>query len=95
MFLLYVNDLPELATNTIKLFADDSNVFVFNKNVSNLFTVANNVLQKIKNWCLANKLAINLNKTNYMILNNNNKANDDITKYNLQIRIGDSIIARV
>ena len=42
LFLLYVNDLPkEIGNSDIKLFADDTNVFLFAKDLTLLNTNAN------------------------------------------------------
>ena len=57
------------------LFADDSNVFVTSSNLTDLFTLANDMLAEIFIWTTSNKLSINFEKTNYMIFkpSKNNK----------------------
>ena len=52
---------------TPKLFADDTNLFIVDDNLGDLSTRTNKCLDEIYQWCLANKLTINLDKTNYTI----------------------------
>ena len=63
LFLLFINDissvLPELK---VELFADDTNIFLFNRNINILFMEANLALEKINSWFNANKLIINIEK---------------------------------
>ncbi len=68
LFLIYINDIPNSVKNSvIKLFADDSNLFIVSKDLSTLFSVANSELAHISSWTLSNKLHINYTKTNYML----------------------------
>src|SRR5437867_2190724 len=68
LFLLYINDISDsLKHSHIKLFADDSNLFIFNKNLKELFRIANSELSNLSHWISANKLYINYDKTNYML----------------------------
>ena len=69
LFLLYINDLPECSQYfSPKLFADDSNFFhAFPHNTVDI-TEANENFQHIVNWCSANKLTINQDKTNYVLI---------------------------
>ena len=67
LFLLYINDIPNSLTKSqMKLFADDSNLFVIGNNVASLFNLANNELSLLSQWINANKLFINYDKTNFM-----------------------------
>jgi len=96
LFLLYINDIFN-ATNKGKmcLFADDSNVFVTSSNLTDLFTLANDMLAEIFIWTTSNKLSINFEKTNYMIFKPSKIINDFINNYKLKIVINDKIINRV
>lgn len=68
LFLLYINDLPNaISDGIIKLFADDSNMFVSDYNICGLERKANHNLLLLSNWFKANKLTINPNKTSYTI----------------------------
>lgn len=74
LFLLYINDIANSIDNShLKLFADDSNIFVVSDNTSALFNTANNELLKLSNWISANKLVVNYEKTNYMVFEPNKK----------------------
>ena len=66
--LIYINDLQN-ASKKIKfyLFADDTNIYCESKDLPNLFKIANKELRAIKRWLDANKLSLNIDKTNYII----------------------------
>lgn len=68
LFLIYINDICKVTINSsIKLFADDSNLFIVADNVNQLFNIANSELNLISEWMNNNKLYVNYDKTNYMI----------------------------
>jgi len=68
LFLLYINDIYK-CSNVLKfhLFADDTNILYSNKNLKNLEIVINNELLKLQDWFIANKLTINIKKSNYVL----------------------------
>lgn len=67
LFLLYINDLVRLKiTGEFTLFADDTSVMWHHKNIIKLRKQISQDLIKIKNWCNANKLCLNTDKTNIM-----------------------------
>ena len=69
LFLLYINDLPNSSTNlSFRLFADDANIFCASKNCKEIEKVMNEEFQNILKYCNANKLSINMQKTNSMSL---------------------------
>ena len=49
------------------LFADDTNLLYSNKNVKRLENVVNKELKNLHEWLTANKLTININKSNFVI----------------------------
>ena len=68
LFLLYINDLPEIInkTSALIIFVDDtsilfahSNLIDYNKNIYIVFTTLNK-------WQRANQLCLNFNQTNYV-----------------------------
>jgi hypothetical protein len=68
LFLIYVNDIGSAVPNeTVKLFADDTNLFVFGSGFSVLNERANFCLNELCKWFTANKLSLNLTKTCYMV----------------------------
>ena len=68
-FLLYINDLSNVSTVVeLILFADDTNLFMSHKDPVYLATSLNSELNKLSAWFKANKLSLNLKKTNFMHL---------------------------
>ena len=68
LFLIYINDLP--SSHSIAkylLFADDSAVFSYGKDICALINSLNEELVRITNWLLSNKLTVNIKKTHYII----------------------------
>src|SRR5437867_911933 len=90
LFLIYVNDMYRATSEaTPKLFADDTNLFIVGDNLGDLSIRTNKCLDEIYQWCLANKLTINLDKTNYTIFSPSRKAsvgNINISIGNFQIQ---------
>ena len=69
LFLIYINDLPNcLRTTTASLFADDTNMTAGGCSIIDIQTKLNNDLKNIHHWLLANKLTLNKDKTEYMIV---------------------------
>ena len=68
LFLLYVNDIHR-CSNKLRfyLFADDTNILYGRKNFKDLETTVNNELQNLYNWLTANKLTLNIKKSNFVI----------------------------
>ena len=60
MFLVYVNDLPNVFRSLYPvMFANHTNLFLnHNKGIKHLFAVVNKVLVNIKNWVNANKKSL-------------------------------------
>jgi len=76
LFLIYINDISNaLIDSHIKLFADDSNLFIVNKNINDLYIQSNRELSALAQWIQANKLYINYEKTNYMLFEPHNRPN--------------------
>ena len=68
LFLLYVNDIAAaVPRHKLRLFADDSNIFVSDINPRSLKNQMVNVLKNMDEWFRANKLTINMSKTKYSI----------------------------
>ena len=67
-FILYINDLPN-ASHLVKplLFADDTSICYASCDPIVLATVLNEALLNISTWMKANKLSVNIDKTNYII----------------------------
>ena len=63
LFLLYINDLSNVCKNTEPfLFADDSNLFISDKDPHNLESQLNKELENISVWLKINKLSLNIKR---------------------------------
>ena len=68
LFLLYINNINKVSNiANLILFADDTNLFFSHNNLPFLIEQVNGELDKLTLWLSANKLSINLKKTNFMI----------------------------
>ena len=67
LFLIYINDLS-ICSNLGKfiLFADDTNIFVQGKTLSEVYMKANKILKSISEYMVSNKLHINHKKCCYI-----------------------------
>ena len=67
VFLLYINDFQNFfKLFEFTLFADVGNLF-FDDNLSSMEAIINFELVNIDNWLCANKLSLNIQKSNYVI----------------------------
>ena len=74
LFLLYVNDFHYCSDIfDFHLFADDVNLFYENKSLSILQTSINIELNNIHIWLCANKLSLNIEKSNFVIFHSPQK----------------------
>ena len=81
LFLIYINDLPNSSTLLhYILFADDTNVFLSHASYDQLFELANQELKAATDWFKANKLSLNLSKTNFILFRSNKKQIPPSTK---------------
>ncbi len=74
IFLLYLNDIANFMINTgitIVLFADDTNIFIHAKNITDLILSAETLLKTSSGWLKDNRLSLNIEKTEYSIFHNN------------------------
>ena len=75
LFLLYINDLPDSsALLHFILFADDTNIFFSHKSIDSLLSIVNAELIHVAEWFKANKLSLNLGKTNYVLFRSRRKS---------------------
>ena len=67
LFLIYINNMGNaVANDTIKLFADDTNLFIFGDNIMSVQNEAVHSITALYNRFICNKLSLNLSKTSYM-----------------------------
>ena len=94
LFLIYVNDLKDASKSLdCIMFADDTNFFYSHKNIKGLFYTANSELEKISQWFKANKLSINIKKTNFTLFHKNS-SKDDIPVKLPALMVGNNNIER-
>ena len=69
LFLLYINDLPHCLSKTKpRLFADDTNLTASANSVTDLEAAVNSDLENLRKWLIANKLSLNVAKTEFIII---------------------------
>ena len=76
LFIIYTrpNDLPNCLNITKAiLFADGTTVYRTSNNMKHLYTIINHELDNPTDWFRANKLSLNISKTNYMLFSHLNK----------------------
>lgn len=68
LVLLYINDLPLSSSKlAFYLFADDTNINYEAESLDQLERIINKRLKKVKTWLDVNKLALNIDKTSFII----------------------------
>lgn len=94
LFLIYINDLPACLLHTKPhMYADDTILNAASKSTTELLFRLNEDLKNIRNWLLANKLRLNVTKTEYMFIGTNFRLSN--LGKTLPITIGDKEIKRV
>ena len=68
LFLIYINDIVNCSTlGKFILFADDTNIFVSGKSLSEAYSKANKLLTELNNYMTTNLLHINLSKCCHIV----------------------------
>ena len=68
LFLIYINDSPNcLNYSKSRMYADDTNLTLIGTSLKTVQEKTNCELDNVKQWLLANKLSLNVTKTDYMI----------------------------
>ena len=77
LFIIYINDIWNVS-DVVKcvLFADDTNIFCSEKNLTDLQLTLNRELGKLFVWFSVNNLSLNLSKTNYILFRNRSADTD-------------------
>ena len=73
-FLLYINDLyKSIGHESLRLYADDTAIITSYSNLDIAQQQAREMFTKLYHWCVANKLSINNDKTNFVLFHMKNK----------------------
>ena len=85
LFLIYVNDIYSCTDDAIvKLFADDTNLFVSGQSIDEVSVIANICMSKLNTWFLDNKLSLSLDKTCFSVFG----VRDDNTRCKVELKLG-------
>ena len=90
-FILYVNDLNSASMLDAVLFADDTNLFISHNDPVYLINTLNSELNKLSTWFAANRLSLNLSKTNFMVF----KPWQKKQSFEFQVSINEQPVLRV
>ena len=64
LFLIYKNDMVNCVEGAnVRLFADDTAVFIHGKDLHKIYTDMQATVCKVKYWFVSNRLTLNLSKT--------------------------------
>ena len=92
LFLIYVNDLANVSkVLEFYLFADDTSIYFDSDDLITLPKTVNMELRKVKKWVDANRLALNITKTNYVNFHSPSK----VIKQFIRIKLGSKPLNRV
>jgi hypothetical protein len=87
LFILYINDKPNCSKKlSFRIFADDTNIFYSHISIDEIERVMNDELHIIQ-YCNINKISINYNKTNYMVITSTKKKIRPITISNIEEKL--------
>ena len=95
LFLLYINDLPQCLKNTRpRLFADDTNLTASSHSIADIEIAANSDLENLRHWLVANKLSLNVAKTEFMFIGSPQMLRN-VSNYQANISIDNKQIQQV
>ena len=88
LFLIYINDLPNVSDLDSWLFADDTALAMSSENTKDLEIKFNQEVSKVHEWLLANPLSPHyIDKTKFMLIKgpNSKKGKDTLSNFKLQM----------
>ena len=94
LFLLYINDLPNcLHYSQPRMYADDTSITFASNNVDEIDECINSDLEEIRLWLAANKLTLNLTKTEFLLIGSRQRLSN--LPESLAVRINQSCVEQV
>ena len=93
LYLIYVNDIGNSSKYHILSFADDTTLYMSHHDLDILNTNANDAINDLYEWFCANKLALNANKTKYIVIHP--KTTKGINFSKIKLKIGDITLDRI
>ena len=75
------------------MYTDDTNLTAFSNDLHSLQTILNSELNNIHQWLVANKLTLNVDKTEYMIIGTRQKLNH--LPHDMEVHIGEKKLKQV
>ena len=92
LFLIYANDIASCSPkHQLRLFADDTNLFVSGKDLNLVFTETQELLNNLEQWFLDNQLTLNIEKTCYSIFTNKHVSGKSLFIHNTEIQRASSV----
>ena len=73
LFTIYINDISSSTNSAPKLYADDTCLILQDDNISNFKYTIKGEINAVKKWMIANKLILNMSKSNVIIINSKQK----------------------
>ena len=90
LFLIYINDLRYATEKSlVHHFADDTNLFVSSRSLKTLRKTMNKELESLYDWLCANRLSLNVAKTEFLLLRNNLNEGKN---FNFTLRLNNKIL---
>ena len=89
LFLIFINDLPNVSDLTSWLFADDTALALSASNTDELEIRFNQEVNKVHDWLLANRLSVHYSdKTQYMLILGPNQKDKRASALNFELHMG-------
>ena len=83
LFILYINDMHTVSSlMKCIIFADDTNFLYTGNDISEMCKTVSKELDKLSSWFMANKLSLNISKTNFMVISRKQIVNNPIVSIN-------------
>jgi len=75
-FLIYINDLPNYVSHCkVNMYADDTVIYYASNSPDDIMKCINKDLNIINNWLQSNKLSLNTDKTEFMLIGSRQRLN--------------------